>query len=176
MPYNEEEIRKRTSVFGRLGDKFTTTDDRINLMVQLLQDAGVFDLRTQMDAISNFLALQPGGQSMGTGETFTLRFQETVASLTGDRFTQTAPWDCVNTSVCFHFPSGCNGLVDVIVGHSDKQIYPRSGYIALNDATPVFPTLESISYNEPIWVEIKNGDNMNSHTITVLLTIQRRLK
>jgi hypothetical protein len=175
MPYNEEEIRKRTSVFGRLGDKFTSTDDRINLLVQLLQDAGIFDLKSQVAAISDFLATQTGGQ-MGTGETYTIRFQETLAALAGDKFSQTIPWDCINTSVCFHFPSGCNGLVDVVAGHSDKQIYPRSGYIALNDATPVFSTLESIAYNEPVWVEIRNGDSMHSHTITVLLTIQRRVK
>lgn len=172
MPNYEEEIRKRTSVFSRLGDKFTSTDDRINLVVQLLQDAGVFDLRSKLES----LVIQSGGQSMGDGETYTIRFQETLAALTGDRFIQTAPWDCFNTSICFHFPSGCNGLVDVVAGHSDKQIYPRSGYIALNDATPVFSTYESIAYNEPIWVEIRNGDSMNSHTITVLLTIQRRIK
>lgn len=161
---------KRGTPFERLGDRFSTTDERLEYLIQVLTNSGVFDLGTKINTISSLL----GGQVMLTGETYQIRFMETLAPLTGDKFAELCPWPAVNTSVAFHFPPGCNALVDVVVGHSDRQTYPRTGYIALNDASPVFQTYELISEHEPIWAEIRNADGINSHTITIIMTIQRR--
>lgn len=109
------------------------------------------------------------------GETTQVRFQETVQPLTGDRFTQDCPFDAIITSVCYHFPPGCNALVGVSVGHGEKQSFPREGSIALDSATPVFNTYESVNRDEVLWCEIRNADSLNEHIITVILTLQERL-
>jgi len=156
-----DETRKKASPFERLGDKFSTADDGIAYVAGVAED-----IKAMLGGLS-------GGGAV-TIETTQIRFQETLAALTGDRFTYPCPWDAINTSIAMHFPSGCNALVDVAVGHSDKQSYPRQNYIALNDASPVFTTAEKIAYNEPIWVEIRNADGGFAHTITIILTLQRR--
>lgn len=109
------------------------------------------------------------------GETTQIRFQETLATLTGDKFTKMCPYNAIITSICFHFPPGCSALVDVAVGHSERQCFPREDYIALDAATPVFVTGEPVMRDEELWCEVKNGDSVNAHTISVILTLQERL-
>ena len=76
------------------------------------------------------------------------------------------------TSITMHFPDGCNGLVHVAFGHSDKWVAPSeiNTFISLNNATPVFPTSEPVIKNEHLWTEIRNGD-VNPHLISVIATI-----
>jgi len=111
----------------------------------------------------------------GIGQTTQIKFQETLQPLTGDKFTKVCPFDAIISSICFHFPPGCNSLVDVSVGHGEKQCFPREGYIALDAATPVFPTNERVIRDEELWCEIRNGDSMNEHSISVILTLQERV-
>lgn len=166
----DDEIRRKTTPFERLGDTFNTANERMDYLVKLIADSDIPGLKRSIDSLASM-----GGPSMITPtETTQIRFQETMAVLTGDRFFYTCPWNALNTNITMHFPSGCNALVDVAVGHSDKQTYPRTNFIALNDASPVFIVSELISDKEPIWVEIRNADGGNAHTISVILTLQRR--
>ena len=168
----EEQMKAKTTSLERLGDAFTTSNERLDYLVKLIEGSNIAGLKQSIDSLASM-----GGPIMSTPtETTQIRFQETLAALTGDRFFYSCPWDATNTSIAMHFPSGCNALVDVAVGHSDKQIYPRTNFIALNDASPVFIVSELIADNEPIWVEIRNADGLNPHTISVILTLQRRIR
>ena len=166
----EDEIRQKTTRFERLGDTFNTSNERIDYLVKALADADIPGLRKSVENLASM-----GGQGMPiVTETTQVTFKQTLAALTGDRFFYTCPWNALNTNITMHFPDGCNALVDVAVGHSDKQTYPRTNFIALNDASPVFIVSELISDKEPIWVEIRNADGGGPHTISVILTLQRR--
>lgn len=72
-----------------------------------------------------------------------------------------------------HWPDGCNALVDVRVGHGTKQFCPAAGYLALNNATPSYSFNVPVNYQEEIWVEMRNGDGLNAHNITVTVSIER---
>lgn len=109
------------------------------------------------------------------GETTQIKFHETLQPLTGIRVSEECPFNATITSIAFHFPDGCDGLVDVMVGHGHKQCFPRNGYISLNDATPVFATSEFVNKSELTWAEIRNADAATPHTISVVLTLQGRM-
>jgi len=85
---------------------------------------------------------------------------EEVAHLTG-----------IITSVCFHFPPGVVGLMEVAVGHGSRQIMPRAGFLALDDATPVFPCYEVIKRDETVWCVVQNTDNLWQHRISATVVI-----
>lgn len=148
-------------------DSFTQIDEKVDFCGSKMDE-----IQTDLSSIKDSME---EGLDMIVPETTQIKFKETLTALTGDKFTYICPWNATNIGVAMHFPSGCNALVDVAIGHSDKQIYPRSGYISLNDASPVFSVSEDIANEELIWVEINNADGGNSHTITVILTLQRRI-
>jgi len=77
------------------------------------------------------------------------------------------------TSITMHFPDGCNGLVHIAFGHGGLWVAPSEvdTYHSLNDATPTFPTDEPIEKGEHLWAEIRNGDGVNPHNVTVIATI-----
>lgn len=102
-----------------------------------------------------------------------IRIQQNLAALAGGRFAERCPWKAQMTSICFHFPPGCVGVVDVAAGHGNKQAFPQEGFIALDDATPVFPVVENVPAGALLWAEIQNGDAINAHQITVIFTLQR---
>lgn len=76
-------------------------------------------------------------------------------------------------SITMYFDDGCNGLVHVAFGHSDKWVSPSeiNTFISLNNTTRVVPGLsEPVVKNEHLWAEIRNGD-ANDHFISVIATI-----
>jgi len=101
-----------------------------------------------------------------------IRFQQTVQPLQGIRDEDFVPLDGRITSVCIHWPLNCNALVDVAVGHGHKQFMPIGGFLALNDATPVFACSEDCKRNETVWAIIQNTDGFAAHTISVIITIE----
>ena len=106
-------------------------------------------------------------------ETTQVSIQQQVAPLQGGIFVRNCPWDATITSVTMHFPAGCNALVDVAAGHSNIRVCPNEGFIALDDATPVMPVRETVRAGEELFVEIRNGDAINPHTISVIMTLER---
>ena len=184
-----EYLRQNTTALERLGDRFTTVDQRVDYVVKQLDSllaggvpaevrASIENLRAEIDKLTQTAELLTSAlreQKAMIGETTQKRIQETLAGLTGGRFSVECPWDAVITSICFHFPPGCSALVDVAAGHSGKQIFPYDGFIALDSATPVFTVNEVVDRNELLWADIRNGDAVNPHTISVIFTLQRRL-
>lgn len=80
------------------------------------------------------------------------------------------------TSVTIHFPAGCNALVHIAFGHGGVWVTPSeiNTFLSLNDATPVFPVSEPVMKNEYLWAEIRNGDGVNAHSVSVIATIVGR--
>lgn len=85
---------------------------------------------------------------------------------------EVAPFSGLIKQVTVHWPEGCNALVDVKVGHGVRQFCPNEGYLSLNDATPTYPFNEWVDDREEIWVELRNRDGANTHTITVTVTLE----
>jgi len=102
-----------------------------------------------------------------------ISFAYNLAPLEGVLLTEVAPFSGYIKQVTPHFPEGCNALCDVRVGHGNKQFCPKEGFLALNDVTPTYPFNEEVSGgNEEIWVEMKNGDGVESHNITVTVILE----
>lgn len=99
-------------------------------------------------------------------------FDYTVQPLKGVELTERCPLTGKIKSVTMSFPPGCSGLVDVAFGHGSTNVCPYNGYIALDDASPTFTDIdEPVKMNERLWCEMRNGDDIYPHTISVLVVI-----
>lgn len=98
-------------------------------------------------------------------------FQMALNPLQGMEWHKYAPIGGTIVSVGFHYPDGCDSIVDVQFGHGKEQVYPNDGFLALNDASPVYPADEPVKFEDTLWVIGENGDGANPHTITVTAII-----
>lgn len=99
-------------------------------------------------------------------------FKHKVEALAGLTDHQRLPMLKTVKSITIHYPDGCDALVDMAVGYSqDKRLLPEEGYLALNDATPTWAINKDVG-SDTLWVEIKNGDAANSHTISVIVNYE----
>jgi hypothetical protein len=76
------------------------------------------------------------------------------------------------TQIMFHYPPGCNGLVELRLLKDLNPFYPLQGYLALNNATPVYYVEANYYANEPLTLEVLNHDGGNSHTPTCTVVIR----
>ena len=78
------------------------------------------------------------------------------------------------THLLIHYPAGCLSLVDIRVSVRAQQIYPNVGWVALDDATPLFRFSKGqpIERRDALDVEIQNRDTINPHTVTIILTLE----
>lgn len=104
-----------------------------------------------------------------------IRIQQNVPLNTGMILTQPPPFDGYIKEVKIHWPPGCNGLVDVRVGHGTMQFCPFEGFLSLDNVTPTYPFNEYVSHTENIFVEIQNTDGVNAHTISVMINIEEKV-
>ncbi len=148
---------------GNFLDKYMSADDKLLAVGQ------------QVDVLTQAVQSLGGGQ-MAIGRTQEIPFQQLLTPGQGLRLRQTMPFPGHVVKILRHWPAGCNALVDVAVGVGNKRVLPESGFVALNDATPVFDNLRiPAAQNENIWVELVNGDALNNHTITVTVTVEESL-
>jgi hypothetical protein len=102
-----------------------------------------------------------------------LNFRETIQPGQGVRITQSFREAGKITRVLFHFPPGCNALVEMRLLKDEKPIFPVSGFLALDDATPERQNLDIDYYaKEPLTLEVLNRDAVNPHTPTCTVTIK----
>jgi hypothetical protein len=142
-------------------DQYMTADEK---MVALGQ---------RFEEIAQLIIQQTGGSMTVRGRTQEIPFQQVLAVGQAVRLAQPMPFPGKIVKILRHWPAGCNALVDVAVGVGNKRILPESGWVALNDATPVYDNLSiPAAQGEPLWVEMANGDAINAHTITVTITIE----
>lgn len=124
-------------------------------------------------ALAN-LQLPEGAAMLLTIEQIPFAYNLAIAGTVGSgvKISEYAPFSGYIKQVMIHFPDGCNALVDVRVGHGTKQFCPKSGFLALNNATPIFPFNEGVADREEIWVEMRNGDGVNPHNISCTVFIE----
>ena len=170
-----EYLRANLSALERLGDSFSGADDRLDYAVrQLLSIQQVLSpaLLARLESLAALYGeLKEAGFIMPK-QTQQINFRYLVPAGQGIRATEEVPLDGIISSVCFHFPPGAMGWVQVAFGHGYKQIMPISGFLQLDDATPVFPASEVVHRNEEVWVIIQNTDGINPHTISVIATLE----
>ena len=77
------------------------------------------------------------------------------------------------TQIIPHWPGGCNALVDIAFGHKDTWVMPSEvdTFVALDNATPIIQVNENIDKGEELWMNCRNRDAVNPHTVSVTLTI-----
>lgn len=102
-----------------------------------------------------------------------INFRRTVQPGQGVRITQSYHQPGKITQVMFHFPPGCNALVDMALFKDESPFYPLQGYLALDEATPVRQNIDIEYYaNEPLTLEILNRDAQYGHTVSCTVTIK----
>ena len=177
MPSYEEYLdylKANVNALERLGDAFSGADERLDYAVQQLlsiQQVISPELLARLESLSLLNnELKEVGFIMPK-QTQQINFRYTVQPGQGLRAVEQVPLDGIISSVCFHFPPGAMGWVQVAFGHGYKQIMPIAGFLQLDNATPVFPAAEVVHRNEDIWVVIQNTDGINPHTISVIATI-----
>lgn len=178
MPSYEEYLdylQKNVNVLEEISDKFSGADERLDYVVKqllALQETLSPALLARLESLSVLhQELKEAGFIMPK-QTQQINFRYTVAAGQGLRAIEQVPLDGVISSVCFHFPPGAMGWVQVAFGHGSKQIMPIAGFLQLDDATPVIPASEIVHRDEEIWVVIQNTDAFNPHTISVIPTIE----
>ena len=183
-PEYRQYLEQNLSALERFSETFSGLDERIDYVVMQLDTIlkGGISVQVQENInrlINTLKEVSPSELPMRTKQ---IKVCEALQSLTGDKFIRDCPFDATITSIGFHFPPGCDGLVDVAighegeveVGHSGEQCFPEDGYISLDDATPVFSTNWDVRRGELLWAEIRNADSVNLHTITVIFTLKER--
>lgn len=104
--------------------------------------------------------------------TLGVQFRQNCAALGGYQLNEASPLTGRIVMVTFHYPPGCNALVDVQFLNYTQLIYPSSGFLALDSATPQFPLDEPVKKNDQLIVVMNNHDAVNAHQITVVVSIQ----
>lgn len=144
-------------------DPYTTIDERLDFIGPRV-----------IDTLNRIRRVEV---SMGIGENIeqlAFAYNLAIAGLPGSGVTLVtkAPFDGYIRRVSIHWPDGCDALVDVKVGKGVTAFCPREGFLALNDATPVYPFNIEIKEGEEIWVELQNTDGANPHNVTVTVDLE----
>lgn len=112
------------------------------------------------------------------GDSYVIPFQKTVAVATQDEQDRNLPFTGVIRDVIMAFPAGCHQLVEVRLVY-----YPAEGsrvtivpslddtFIALDDFTAVFQPRRFVVAPGHLRVEWYNYDELNTHTVPVLVTL-----
>ncbi len=144
-------------------EELTTIDERVDY---------VHTQVTQVQLALNRLLEKEGLPPMAV-VTKEVRLQQTLAPLQGVKVRDFSPLTGRIVQVIPHFPDGCNALVDLAFGRSDAWVIPGQvdTFIALNDATPVLQVEEPVFKGEELWMVARNGDAVNPHSVSILITI-----
>lgn len=108
---------------------------------------------------------------MAQKQTTQVTFRQPVAASTGAIITAESPFKGRITEITFHFPPGCTAVVLVAFKAQGGRI-PKTGHLALDDATPVYKVSIPVYKWEIMEVEVLNGDGIWPHTPSVIVTIE----
>ncbi len=102
----------------------------------------------------------------------------TLNPSTGEERSDQCPVTGKITQIIRHWPDGCNGLVDIAVGHEDTWVLPAltDVFVALNDATPVITVNEEVGRGEKLWAKVRNRDIANAHFYVVTFIVEGVLR
>jgi hypothetical protein len=105
-------------------------------------------------------------------------FQLTELPGQGEKWEDNAGLTGQIVQVIRHWPAGCQGLVDIAIGHGDATwVFPDKPdtFVALDSATPVTNLSEPIKAGEKVWVVVRNRDSVNPHTVSVTVILEGNL-
>ena len=141
----------------------TTIDERVDY---------IHDQVAQTQVALNELLKKEGLPTMAV-VTRDVNLRVTLEPNTGTTVQKPSPVTGKIVQLIPHWPEGCNGLLDVAVGHRNTWIYPHlvDTFVALNNATPVLTVDEPITKGEQIWMIVRNADGRETHAITVTATV-----
>lgn len=144
-------------------EQLTTIDERVDY---------VHNQVTQAQLSLNRLLEKEGLPPMAV-VTREVRLQQALAPLQGVKVRDFSPLTGRIVQVIPHWPDGCDALVDLAFGRSDVWVIPGQvdTFIALNDATPVLQVEEPVFKGEELWMVARNGDAVNPHSVSILVTI-----
>jgi len=111
-------------------------------------------------------------------------YRVTTPLLQQTRTTRYCPVPGVINSAVLHFPPGCNSLVEIFVNLGTVQILPTPTHggtqanigIALDSTTQSFNINEKVKQGKPIEVVIRNHDDSNPHTNTIVILVEEKLE
>ena len=103
----------------------------------------------------------------------------TTTALNVTRTIRYSPIKGIINSAIVHWPSGCEGLVEIFLNIRTKQIlpYPAKGSggtntgIALDNTIQSFSIDEAVDKNDPIEMVVYNHDSRKPHNISLILKI-----
>jgi len=169
-----EYLKENVDWLERIGDKFSGIDERVDYVAREIVTLKEYLPQIDPELLDRLsaLLLEIKETLLVPQRTEQIVFQRQLNPLEGVRLTSPIPITGKMTAVTMHFPDGCNSLVDIAVGYLTKQLVPLEDYIALNNATPVFVASEPVKKDDECWCEILNGDAINAHTISVIVTVQ----
>ncbi len=101
-----------------------------------------------------------------------INFRETVPIGQGVAVTRSFSQGGKITKVMFSFPPGTNSLCDARLEKDANPFYPMQGFLALDNATPVYQTSVDYYAREPLTLILRNRDAENPHTITCTVVIR----
>lgn len=101
-----------------------------------------------------------------------INFRETVQPSQGVSVTRSFGFAGKITKVMFSFPPGTTSLCDARLEKDMKPYYPLQGYLALDNATPVYHTSVAYYAHEPLTLTLRNRDEEYEHTITCTVVIR----
>lgn len=110
-----------------------------------------------------------------------LTFKKTTPLLETESEEKRIPFNGEIARVTMHFPPGCCALVDVrlLYVEDGKEYFVapsmEDAFIALDAATPEFRVKYPVKAGQILRVEWYNYDDTNSHTISVIATIEPRV-
>jgi len=167
-----EDFVKSISAQERVPEPFTSIDNRLDFL-----GPRIVDTKNRVERIENALAtLEVEGVTVMPKKIEQIPFAYTLAVAgaagSGIILEENAPFSGYIKQVTIHWPDGADALVDVRIGHGVVQFCPDEGFLALNDATPTYPFSEWVNDQEAIWVEMRNRDGGNEHSITVTIILE----
>lgn len=164
--------RERIAALERAGDRFSGVDERIDFLAPRIL-AALAEIRLVKSKLAELYQIIAG---VGMKRREQIPFSQTLAVAgaagSGIRLSEATVFTGFIKEVMIHWPPGCNALVDVMVGYELNQFCPREGWLALDAATPIYLFNEPVEIGRQIWVEMRNRDAINPHTITVTVTIE----
>ncbi len=145
-------------------EQLTTIDERVDFVHN--------QVATVQVALNKLLGKE--GLPPMTAVTREVVLRARLLPLTGTRVDKPSPLTGRIVQIVRHWPEGCDGNVDLAVGHKDTWVLPNAtdNYVALNDATPVVNVDEPIEKGEEIWMVVRNGDFVEQHSITTTVVIE----
>lgn len=151
-------------------DFLVSTDERIDAVHKEL-----LSVAQEVGTVQKMIAALPGAEEVPVLKKVTkqVRFKETLDPLEGIEVEARCPLEGEISSVTIHWPDGCDALVDIAVGHDGTFLCPNEPdiFLALNNATPTFPMKEPVVWDERLWAIIRNTDDTEKHTVSIILTI-----